>query len=428
MPTKSAYPGCRRVELGWRGTTGATDSETERECLFSTSSKSQTVSVLDGPARGWPVEASSVSPGGLPSPPGRRATRCGSGSGRSPPDLTAVPSVPLSPWEQLSAVRSQGCRPGCHTRLPDTVAGPVTGFGRPARLSRCSSCAGLLYRIALLARPRKLGRPRAGPRCMGSARGSRPERGHPCNPGGRGRRFPVPRKARGFRGSCDGASFLMPSRSSVPREPSALLGGSWRGHSGATLPCATPPTAPSSPRCRRRRHDAVDALDAPRRQQEWGTAPPRDRGEILPAPSSDNRPGRRLRRADEPRDGKTVKEARGEVTYGAEFFRVSAVEAVRIPGAEQARRAAAGCDGQEAGRAVLVHHPPGTSRSMGISARSAGCRGRVHDGRKPAELTPLTMLALGRRGGGRLRPGSQHGHDERLQVASKRVADDRRAR
>ena len=43
--------------------------------------------------------------------------------------------------------------------------------------------------------------------------------------------------------------------------------------------------------------------------------------------------------------GKTVKEAKGEVAYGAEFFRWFSEEAVRIHGRwmQATRRAAAGC-------------------------------------------------------------------------------------
>ena len=95
--------------------------------------------------------------------------------------------------------------------------------------------------------------------------------------------------------------------------------------------------------------------------------------------------------------GKTVKEAKGEVAYGAEFFRWFSEEAVRIHGrwmqAPGRRQPAA--DDQEAGRPVPVHHARGTSRSRWAPARSgppiaAGCTMVV----KPAAQTPLTMLAL----------------------------------
>src|SRR3954465_12938898 len=80
--------------------------------------------------------------------------------------------------------------------------------------------------------------------------------------------------------------------------------------------------------------DALAALDAAvGAQAGWAATPPRERGEIL----------RRAFEAitDQADDfaelislemGKTLAEARGEVTYGAEFFRWFSEEAVRIHG------------------------------------------------------------------------------------------------
>src|SRR5690349_17690816 len=80
--------------------------------------------------------------------------------------------------------------------------------------------------------------------------------------------------------------------------------------------------------------DAIDALDAAvAAQHDWARTPPRERAEIL----------RRafdliIERADDLARlislemGKPVAEARGEVTYGAEFFRWFSEEAVRIHG------------------------------------------------------------------------------------------------
>ena len=94
--------------------------------------------------------------------------------------------------------------------------------------------------------------------------------------------------------------------------------------------------------------------------------------------------------------GKTVAEARGEVTYGAEFFRWFAEEAVRVHGRywwPQRRLTAA--DDEAAGRADADDHAVELPASRWAPARSAGHRGRVHDGhRKPAHETPLTMLLL----------------------------------
>jgi succinate-semialdehyde dehydrogenase/glutarate-semialdehyde dehydrogenase len=144
--------------------------------------------------------------------------------------------------------------------------------------------------------------------------------------------------------------------------------------------------------------DAMDALDAAvAAQADWSRTPPRERGEIL----------RRAfelitERADDfarlvsLEMGKTLAEAKGEVTYGAEFFRWFSEEAVRISG--RWMQAPAG-----GSRLLTVRKPVGPclfitpwnfplamgTRKIG-PAVAAGCTMVV----KPAELTPLTMLAL----------------------------------
>ena len=94
--------------------------------------------------------------------------------------------------------------------------------------------------------------------------------------------------------------------------------------------------------------------------------------------------------------GKTLAEAKGEVTYGAEFFRWFSEEAVRIHG--RWMQAPAG-----GSRLLTIRKPVGPclfitpwnfplamgTRKIG-PAVAAGCTMVV----KPAELTPLTMLAL----------------------------------
>jgi succinate-semialdehyde dehydrogenase/glutarate-semialdehyde dehydrogenase len=144
--------------------------------------------------------------------------------------------------------------------------------------------------------------------------------------------------------------------------------------------------------------DAVEALDAAvAAQADWARTPPRERGEIL-------------RRAFETvtaradhfaalmslEMGKTVKEAKGEVAYGAEFFRWYSEEAVRIHG--RWMQAPAG-----GSRLLTIKKPVGPclfvtpwnfplamgTRKIG-PAVAAGCTMVV----KPAAQTPLTMLAL----------------------------------
>jgi succinate-semialdehyde dehydrogenase/glutarate-semialdehyde dehydrogenase len=94
--------------------------------------------------------------------------------------------------------------------------------------------------------------------------------------------------------------------------------------------------------------------------------------------------------------GKTLAEAKGEVTYGAEFFRWFSEEAVRVSG--RWMQAPAG-----GSRLLTIKKPVGPclfitpwnfplamgTRKIG-PAVAAGCTMVV----KPAELTPLTMLAL----------------------------------
>jgi succinate-semialdehyde dehydrogenase / glutarate-semialdehyde dehydrogenase len=144
--------------------------------------------------------------------------------------------------------------------------------------------------------------------------------------------------------------------------------------------------------------DAVDALDAAAEAQpSWAATAPRDRGEILRSAFELIRD-----RTDDLAHlmslemGKTVKEAQGEVGYGNEFFRWYAEEAVRIHG--RWMQAPAG-----GSRLLTIKKPVGPclfvtpwnfpiamgTRKIG-PAVAAGCTMVV----KPAQQTPLTMLAL----------------------------------
>ena len=144
--------------------------------------------------------------------------------------------------------------------------------------------------------------------------------------------------------------------------------------------------------------DAKAALDAAVAvQADWAATPPRDRGEILRTAFELIRD-----RADDFAElmslemGKTIAEAKGEVTYGNEFFRWFSEEAVRIHG--RWMQAPAG-----GSRLLTMRKPVGPclfvtpwnfplamgTRKIG-PAIAAGCTMVV----KPAELTPLTMLAL----------------------------------
>jgi succinate-semialdehyde dehydrogenase/glutarate-semialdehyde dehydrogenase len=144
--------------------------------------------------------------------------------------------------------------------------------------------------------------------------------------------------------------------------------------------------------------DARAALDAAvAAQADWARTAPRDRGEILRSAFEAI-----TARADDFAHlmslemGKTVAEAKGEVTYGVEFFRWFAEEAVRIHG-----RWMTAPNG--ASKLLTMKKPVGPclfitpwnfplamgTRKIG-PAIAAGCTMVI----KPAAQTPLSMLAL----------------------------------
>ncbi|CAN5673265.1 NAD-dependent succinate-semialdehyde dehydrogenase [soil metagenome] len=144
--------------------------------------------------------------------------------------------------------------------------------------------------------------------------------------------------------------------------------------------------------------DAIAALDAAAGvQAQWAATPARKRGEILrsvfetiTAHADDIAALMTLEM------GKVVAESKGEVTYGAEFFRWFAEEAVRIGGRYTPSPAGTG-------RIIVTKQAVGPcyaitpwnfplamgTRKMG-PAFAAGCTMIV----KPAQETPLTMLLL----------------------------------
>ncbi|MCG7593079.1 NAD-dependent succinate-semialdehyde dehydrogenase [Mycobacterium sp. C3-094] len=144
--------------------------------------------------------------------------------------------------------------------------------------------------------------------------------------------------------------------------------------------------------------DARAALDAACAVQgEWAATAPRKRGEILRSVFETI-----TERADDIAAlmtlemGKVVAESKGEVTYGAEFFRWFAEEAVRIDGRYTASPAGTGrilVTKQAVGPCYAItpwNFPLAMgTRKMG-PAFAAGCTMIV----KPAQETPLTMLLL----------------------------------
>src|SRR4051795_1193110 len=192
-------------------------------------------------------------------------------------------------------------------------------------------------------------------------------------------------------------------RTAVDAVPTQLfIGGEWRDASGgATLEVEDPSTgeaiasvADATP------DDAKAALDAACAvQEEWATHPPRERGEILRRAFE-----AMTARADELalvmtlEMGKPVAESKAEITYAAEFLRWFSEEAVRIEGRF-------GTAPNGIGRLITMKQPVGPcyaitpwnfpaamgTRKIG-PAIAAGCTMVI----KPAQQTPLSMLALGK--------------------------------
>jgi succinate-semialdehyde dehydrogenase/glutarate-semialdehyde dehydrogenase len=185
----------------------------------------------------------------------------------------------------------------------------------------------------------------------------------------------------------------------VPKQ--LYIGGEWRDGAKGTLSVEDPSTGESLCEVADASvDDAKAALDAAvDAGPEFAKMAPRERGEIL----------RRafdliIERKEELallmtlEMGKTVKESQAEITYAAEFFRWFSEEAVRIEG-----RYAVNSNGQ--GRVLTMKQPVGPclmitpwnfplamgTRKIG-PAVAAGCTMVV----KPAQQTPLSMLALGK--------------------------------
>ncbi|MEN4449609.1 NAD-dependent succinate-semialdehyde dehydrogenase [Mycobacterium sp. SM3041] len=144
--------------------------------------------------------------------------------------------------------------------------------------------------------------------------------------------------------------------------------------------------------------DGIAALDAAEAvEKEWAATPPRERGEILRSVfETITARAEDLATLMTLEMGKVLAESRGEVKYGAEFFRWFAEEAVRIGGRYTPSPAGTG-------RIVVTKSPVGPcyavtpwnfplamgTRKIG-PALAAGCTMVV----KPAAETPLTMLLL----------------------------------
>src|SRR5580693_9428169 len=177
-----------------------------------------------------------------------------------------------------------------------------------------------------------------------------------------------------------------------------LIGGEW-SKGNATFPVLDPATEePIAEVADGTVSDALDAVSAAHDALPgWAATPPRQRAEILrKAFELMTERSEQFARLMSAENGKSLRDARGEATYAAEFFRWYAEEAVRIEGTLM--RAPSG-----ANKILTLHQPIGVSllvtpwnfpaamatRKIG-PALAAGCPVVL----KPASDTPLTMLAL----------------------------------
>jgi succinate-semialdehyde dehydrogenase/glutarate-semialdehyde dehydrogenase len=177
-----------------------------------------------------------------------------------------------------------------------------------------------------------------------------------------------------------------------------FIGGEW-GKGNATFPVLDPAT--EEPLAEVADGTVSDALDAVSAAYDalpgWAATPPRQRAEVLRKAfelmTARSEQFARLMSAE---NGKSLRDARGEAAYAAEFFRWYAEEAVRIEGTLM--RAPSG-----ANKILTMHQPIGVSvlvtpwnfpaamatRKIG-PALAAGCPVVL----KPAGETPLTALAI----------------------------------
>ena len=183
--------------------------------------------------------------------------------------------------------------------------------------------------------------------------------------------------------------------------PTSLLIGGERagGRAGATFPVLDPATEePLAEVADGTVEDALDAVGAAQAALPgWAATPPRQRAEILRrAFELMIARGEQFARLMSAENGKSLRDARGEAAYAAEFFRWYAEEAVRIEGTLM--RAPSGANRiltlrQPIGVSVLVtpwNFPAAMATRKIGPALAAGCTIVL----KPASETPLTALAI----------------------------------
>jgi succinate-semialdehyde dehydrogenase/glutarate-semialdehyde dehydrogenase len=177
-----------------------------------------------------------------------------------------------------------------------------------------------------------------------------------------------------------------------------FIGGEW-GKGTATFPVLDPATEePLAEVADGTVNDALDAVSAAHDALPgWAAPPPRQRAEVLrKAFELMTERAEAFARLMSAENGKSLRDARGEAAYAAEFFRWYAEEAVRIEGTLM--RAPSGANRiltlrQPIGVSVLVtpwNFPAAMATRKIGPALAAGCPVVL----KPAGETPLTALAI----------------------------------
>ena len=181
-----------------------------------------------------------------------------------------------------------------------------------------------------------------------------------------------------------------------------LIGGEWAGgHGGGTFPVLDPATEePLAEVADGTVEDALDAVGAAHAAlPAWAATPPRQRAEILRrAFELMTARAEQFATADRPENGKSLRDARGEATYAAEFFRWYAEEAVRIAG--HAQSAPSG-----ANRILVLRQPIGVS-AAGHALELPGRDGHPQD-------RPGARRRLHRRAQARQRDAADRARDRR---------------
>src|ERR1035438_10016012 len=179
-----------------------------------------------------------------------------------------------------------------------------------------------------------------------------------------------------------------------------LIGGQWGpSRGGGVLSVVDPATEDAVAEVAdASAEDALDAVSAAHQALPgWAGTPPRERAECLRRAYGlmmDN--AEALARLMVLENGKALRDARGEVSYAAEFFRWYSEEAVRLDGAVAMAPSGANrilVQRQPVGVSVLItpwNFPAAMATRKIGPALAAGCTVVL----KPAKETPLTALAV----------------------------------